>query len=96
MRRRLDRDGITLIGELARLDEAELVARYGKIGRRLYQCARSEDNRPVNPEREVKSISSETTLDEDLSDLDKLRPILWQLVETVARRMKKADLAGRA
>ena len=29
MRKRLARDGITLIGELARLDEAELVARYG-------------------------------------------------------------------
>ena len=95
MRRRLDRDGIALIGELARLDEAELVARYGKIGRRLYQCARGEDNRPVNPEREVKSVSSETTFDEDLSDPEELRPILWQLVETVARRMKKADLAGR-
>ena len=95
MRRRLDRDGITLIGELARLDEAELVGRYGKIGRWLYQCARGEDNRPVNPEREVKSVSSETTLDKDLSDPEELRPILWLLAETVARRMKKADLAGR-
>ena len=94
MRRRLARDGITVIGELARIDEAELVARYGKIGRRLHLCARGEDDRPVDPEREAKSMSSEVTLDEDLSDPDALRPILWQLAETVARRMKKAGIAG--
>ena len=50
--------------------------------------------RPVDPHRETKSISSEITLDEDLSDADALRPILWRLAETVARRLKKAGLAG--
>ncbi len=94
MQRRLARDGITRIGELARFDEAALVARYGKIGKRLAMCARGEDDRPVNPERETKSISSEITLDEDLSDPEALRPILWRLTETVARRLKKAGLAG--
>ena len=94
MQKRLAGDGITLIGELACIDEEELVARYGKIGRRLYQCARGEDDRPVDPDREAKSMSSEITLDEDLSDPDKLRPILWRLAETVARRMKKAGVAG--
>ena len=94
MQQRLARDGIRLIGELARLDEAELVARYGKIGKRLHQCARGEDERPVDPHRETKSISSEITLDEDLSDADALRPILWRLAETVARRLKKAGLAA--
>ena len=39
-------------------------------------------------------MSSEITLHEDLSDLEKLRPILWQLAETVAQRMKKAGIAG--
>ena len=57
-------------------------------------CARGVDDRPVNPERETKSISSEITLDEDLSDPEALRPILWRLTETVARRLKKAGLAG--
>ena len=94
MQKRLAGDGITLIGELSCIDEAALVACYGKIGRRLYQCARGEDDRPVDPDREAKSMSSEITLDEDLSDPDKLRPILWRLAETVARRMKKAGIAG--
>ena len=95
LQKRLTQDGITSIGELLRLGEAELVARYGKIGGRLHQCARGEDDRPVDPDRKAKSMSSEITLDEDVSDPDKLRPILWQLTETVARRMKKAGIAGR-
>ena len=95
MQRRLAEDGITLIGELARVGEAELVARYGKIGRRLFLFSRGEDDRPVDPDREAKSVSSEITLDEDVADLAKLRPILWRLAETVARRMKKAGVAGR-
>ena len=94
LRNRLARDGIATIGQLARLDEAELVARYGKIGRRLFQCAHGEDDRPVDPDREAKSMSSEITLGEDLSDAARLRPILWPLAETVARRMKKAGVAG--
>lgn len=95
MRRRLSQDGIRLVGELARIDEAELVARYGKIGRRLWLCARGEDDRRVNPESKAKSLSSETTLDRDTAELAGLRPILWQLAETVARRMKKAGIAGK-
>ncbi len=94
MQRRLARDGITLIGELALLDEATLVTRYGKIGKRLHLFARGQDNRPVDPHREAKSMSSEITLDADVSDPEALRPILWQLTTTVARRMKKAGLAG--
>ena len=66
------------IGELARLHEPALVARYGKIGRRLYLCARGEDDRPVDPDREAKSISSEITLDQDLSDADAPSLILWR------------------
>ena len=95
MRERLGRDGIMRIGELARIDEAELVARYGKIGRRLSLCARGEDDRRVDTEGKAKSLSSETTLDKDTAELDRLRPILWQLAETVARRMKKTGFASK-
>ena len=45
MPKRLARRGITRIGELARLDEATLVARYGKIGSRLYRCIRGNELR---------------------------------------------------
>ena len=43
---------------------------------------------------QAKSVSSEITLGEDTANLDRLRPLLWQLAETVARRMKKAGIVG--
>jgi len=95
LQQRLARDGITQIGQIAGVSEKEMVSRYGKIGRQLWSFARGEDGRPVNPVREAKSISSETTLDEDLSDPARLRPILRQLTGKVARRMEKAGVAGR-
>ena len=95
MQRRLAKDGIDRIGQLACLGEDEMVNRYGRIGYRLWSCARGEDDRPVNTGREAKSVSSEVTLDTDIADADELRPILWQLAETVARRMKKAGVLGR-
>ena len=94
LQRRLARDGITRIGELARIGEDELAARYGRIGRRLWSCARGEDDRPVDPNREAKSVSSEITLDEDIADSARLRPILWKLAETLARRLRNAGLAA--
>ena len=94
MRERLARDGITTIGELAQIDEAGLVARYGKIGRRLSMCSRGEDDRAVEPGRDAKSLSSEITLDHDISEFVELRAILWRLSETVARRMKNAGVTG--
>jgi len=94
LQRRLARDGITRIGELAGIGEDELAARYGRIGRRLWSCARGEDDRPVDPNRATKSVSSEITLDEDIADPERLRPILWQLAETLARRLRKAGLAA--
>ena len=96
LRQRLGKAGITLIGELVRIDKADLVARYGKIGRRLELCARGEDDRRVDPEGKAKRLSSEITLDKDTAKLDRLRQILWQLAETVARRMKKAGIVGKS
>lgn len=75
LQRRLAEDGITRVGELARIGEAELVARYDEIGRRLFLHSRDEDDRPVDPAREAKSISSGITLDEDMADLEQLRPV---------------------
>ena len=94
MRRTLARDGITLIGELARLDEDELVRRYGEIGHRLSQCARGEDARTVDPRSEAKSVSSETTFNADIADVEQLKPTLWRLAESVSRRMKRSGIVG--
>jgi DNA polymerase-4 len=91
----LARDGIRTIDQLQELPEAELVARYGSIGRRLARFSRGEDDRTVHDDRPAKSISAETTFDTDLGDFDRLRDRLWPLCEKVSGRMKRAGLAGR-
>jgi DNA polymerase-4 len=95
LRRRLAADGLSTIGQLRGRGEAELVARYGAIGRRLFRFAHGEDARRVTPDAPAKSISAETTFERDISDLDELQAILWPHCEKVAARLKRAGLAGR-
>ncbi len=92
---RLRRDGLTRISDLQRLDEKNLAKRYGSIGLRLAQLARGKDSRTVSPERKAKSISAETTFDEDRSAAADLLPVLRALSERVSARLKHAGLSGR-
>jgi DNA polymerase IV len=95
MQSRLAGDGIRTIGKLQQMDEADLGRRYGAIGLRLARLARADDRRSVDPRGEAKSISSETTFDIDIKDFRELKATLRALAENVARRLKKAELAGR-
>ena len=92
--RRLERDGIRRIADLLPVPETELVGRYGAMGRRLYNFARGEDGRRVEPNAPTKSISAETTFNEDLSEAEDLERALWPLCETVARRLRRQGLLG--
>ncbi|MBP0615060.1 DNA polymerase IV [Jiella mangrovi] len=94
MEQKLSRDGLSRIGQLQTMDEAELMKRYGDTGRRLWRLARGIDERSVNPRGEAKSISAETTFNTDIASLEALTPILRDLCETVAARLKKTDLAA--
>ncbi len=91
----LERDGIRLIGQLQRMERTDLMRRYGTMGDRLYHLARGEDERRVDPSRDAKSVSAETTFDIDIASLDDLVPVLRSLSEKVSARLKKAGLAGR-
>lgn len=95
MQERLARDGVTRMGQLQQMDERKLAARYGSMGVRLARLARGEDDRRVSPERPAKSISAETTFNQDLAGSDELLPILRELSERVSARVKKQGLAGR-
>lgn len=91
----LGRDGIRTIGQLQVMELADLVRRYGVMGTRLYHLSRGEDDRRVDPTGEAKSVSAETTFDDDIADAAELVPILRALSEKVARRLKRAGIAGR-
>ena len=91
---RLARDGFRQIADLQKTSEIELARRYGEEGRRLARLARAVDPRKVDPERETKSVSSETTFDEDISEFQRLERIVWVETETVSARLKQKALAG--
>jgi DNA polymerase IV len=95
MAARLEGDGIATIGQLQKLDAATLAKRYGEIGLRLARLSQGEDARRIKPRRETKSISSETTFNHDITDVQKLEDILWDLCEKVSARMKASELEGR-
>ncbi|MCV2867619.1 DNA polymerase IV [Defluviimonas sp. WL0002] len=91
----LEAAGIRTFDDLLRWDRKDLTARFGSIGERLWHLARGEDIRRVNPNEPMRSISAETTFDEDTADRTLLDGHVWRLAERVADRAKAKDLAGR-
>jgi len=91
---RLQRDGFNTVADLQRADESDLMRRYGVEGRRLSRLSRGIDDRSVDPERETKSVSAETTFNDDISDYKALERLLWSLSEKVSARLKQSGIAG--
>jgi DNA polymerase-4 len=94
MQARLAADGIRTIANLQKMDEGDLARRYGAMGLRLARLSRARDTRTVEPRAEAKSVSAETTFNEDISDAHELRAVLRALSEKVSRRLKRTGLAG--
>lgn len=90
----LAKGGITMINQLQSMEKSDLMRKFGNMGSRLYHLSRGEDIREVSTERETKSISAETTFNEDISDYKLLEPILWNLAQKVSRRAKASHMAG--
>ncbi|MCZ4280355.1 DNA polymerase IV [Kiloniella laminariae] len=94
LEQQLLRDGLRQIKDLLPLTEEELVLKYGLIGKRLFHFARGEDGRSVTASSPTKSISNETTFNDDLGDFQTLADILWSLCENVSASMKKKNYAA--
>jgi DNA polymerase IV len=92
---RLAKDGVTVIGQIQDMDLKELARRYGNTGLWLHRLAFARDSRKVDPEGELKSISSETTFDVNISKREELEAILWRQAERVSARCKASALGGR-
>lgn len=93
--KKLARDGIQSIGDLQGLDETDLAKKYGVMGLRMARLARGRDDRTVNPDSERKSVSAETTFNDDIADLRHLTATLRKLSEKVSARLKASSISGR-
>jgi DNA polymerase-4 len=87
--------GLRTCGDLAPLSLAELTRRFGKRGAWFHRIARGEDDRPVEPHRERKSVSIEDTFAEDHAEPAWLLERLADLCTRLAGRMRAAGLKGR-
>ena len=67
--RKLEELGVKTCGELQRFTRPELVDLFGKFGLELYDLCRGIDDRPLEPDRPRKSLSTEETFAADLSTL---------------------------
>lgn len=87
--------GIHTIGQLAAYPEQVLIDHFGEMGRHVFQLAHGKDDRIVVPDREAKSISTETTFNNDIGDRDILMTWLLDLTDQLASRLRHADLRAR-
>ncbi len=93
---RLERLGARTIGDVARLPVEHLVAALGEAtARHFHELALGRDDRPVEPDREAKSLGHEHTFEIDVADRDEVRRTLLRLTDELAARLRRHGLAGR-
>ena len=87
---RLKALGIETCGQMQRFSLAELHQAFGSFGAELFSRCRGIDRREVNPDRERKSLSNESTFPENLTRLEqcrgKLRELYGELIDDVRRK----------
>lgn len=87
--------GLRTLGDVARAPIALLESQFGAAhAAHFHSLARGEDDRPVVPDRERKSVGRETTFEEDVADRDTLRRTLLELTDEVAMRLRRRGIAG--
>lgn len=93
---KLDRVGVKTVGDLAGLGLEQLITMLGDAtGRHLNELAHGRDDRPVEPDREAKSIGHEETFINDVFDVAELRRHLVRMSDAVAARVRAHNVAAR-
>ncbi|MCI6288452.1 MAG: DNA polymerase IV [Lentisphaeria bacterium] len=87
--------GIRTGAQLLQMSLQELTQTFGKTGEYYYYAVRGIDDRQVIPEREPKSLGTESTFSRDTSDMTELVPFLKQQAEEVAADLTKHDCMGK-
>jgi len=87
--------GIEKLVDVRSIEPETLRKTVGSMAEWLQQLSHGEDPRPVTPDRETKSISSETTYAKDLSDIGRIEKELDQLSAEVAEALVRMKLLAR-
>jgi len=93
---KLERLGITTVGDIADMPVERVVSVVGKAsGQHLHNLANARDDRSVEPDQRAKSISQEQTFQFDLHDRGDLGRHLVRMSDSVAGRLRRAGLQAR-
>jgi DNA polymerase-4 len=94
MEAKLEAMAIRTCADLRAHDVIELERRFGRYGRRLAELAVGIDERVVDPDQPVQSISSEDTFEHDVT-LEEIEPMIRALAEKTWAATRKTDRIGR-
>ncbi len=87
---------IKTIGDLAKFDKNELIKKFGKHGKMIWEYANGIDDSEVIYKYEPpKSIGNSTTLARDIQNLEGLNTILLTLAEHVTYRLRKYNMVAQ-
>ncbi|MCP9235584.1 DNA polymerase IV [Lewinella sp. JB7] len=92
---RMHKMGYRTGADLLKLSEVEMAQRFGKVGRHYYRIVRALDDRPVNPNRNRKSVGAERTYSEDVTTLKDMTEKLDWLAEKVFDYLEAQNNFGR-
>jgi DNA polymerase-4 len=93
---RLEQLGLRTVGDVADAEDSWLTKTLGPShAAHLQALSRGQDDRPVVPDREAKSIGSEETFDEDISGKTAVASAVRRHCERVAQRLRVAGLTAR-
>jgi len=90
--RKLNKLGIKTIGDLASFDVSILIEKFGAMGAQYHLSARGIDSSEVAESGEVKSVSRETTFEEDTSDVDLVYETLDKLSLEIHEELVEREL----
>lgn len=93
MAQKLEQLNIKTCRDLHRYSQAELCHKFGKFGTTLYYQAQGIDHREVNPNRQRKSLSVETTFNHDVTMQNELHEQLNVLLNELLQRLNKAQIS---
>jgi DNA polymerase-4 len=81
--------GVRTVATLREMPVQFLISAFGKNGQSLWNKAHGIDESPVVSYHEQKSISTESTFEEDTIDVRRLKSILIAMVEKVAFQLRE-------
>src|SRR5438874_629513 len=87
--------GVRTVGDLADYDTARLLQVFGTSGAVLQRLAQGRDREPVDGTRPAKTISAETTFENDVSDRETLETALRDLTDRVTERLVAEGVRAR-